>query len=193
MVRILDCYRKQLIKNHSEQLFDDVQKFGNYILSVCTEIHHRKRVHQLLASSCAKHAKSTADKTFVEHTISHWNEALLLSSDQKSNSSLDVVSNWNGIDFLLTFRRENLCPGSELLKIEPSLRDRYLNRAKIMFSRLKNYIRKSFEDPLSVFSEYRRDLTDDAKKHFRGFDDSFWKRILEEADDNWLWKLLIDE
>jgi hypothetical protein len=193
MVRILDCYRKQLIKNYSEQFFDDVQRFGNYILSVCTDIHHRKRVHQFLASACAKHAKSTADKNFVEHTISHWNEALLLSSDQKSNSSLDVVSNWNCIEFLLTFRRGNLYPDSELLRSEPSLRDRYLNRAKTMLSRLKNYIRRSFEDPLSVFSEYRQNLTEDAKKHFRGFDDSFWERILEEADDDWLWKLLIDK
>jgi hypothetical protein len=193
MVRILDCYRKQSIKKHSNQSFDDVQKFGNYILSVCTDIHHRKRVHQFLASACAKHAKSTGDETFVEHAISHWTEALLLSSDQKSNSTLDVVSEWNSCDFLLTFRLENLCPGSELLKSEPSLRDQYLNRAKIKFSRLKNYIRKSFEDPLSVFSEYRQYLTDDAKKHFRGFDDSFWERILEEADDDWLWKLLINK
>jgi hypothetical protein len=193
MVRILDCYRKQFVKYPSEQLFDDIQQIGNYVLSICVKVHHRKRVHQFLGSTFAKYAISMADKTVVEYAISHFNEAYLLSSDEESNSALDVVSNWNIIDLLLTFRRKNLYSGSELLKIEHSLKDRYLNRATITFSRLKKNIRKSLSEPSSVFLQYRQELTEDAKKHFRGFEDSFWERILEENDNNWLWERLIDE
>jgi hypothetical protein len=160
MVRILDCYRKQFFKYHSEQLFDEVQQFGNYIISVTTEPHHRKRIHLFLGSTCDKHAKSMADRTFVEYTISHFSEALLLISKEESNSKLDIIAIWNIVDFLLIFRRQNLYEGSELLKIEPSLGDRYLNRAKVTFSRLKENIRKSFADSLPDLLTYCQGFTE---------------------------------
>jgi tetratricopeptide (TPR) repeat protein len=178
LIRLVRCFAKLFQKSQSLQRFQDVMSIGNYVMPKLIDPAHIQRVHMIMGSILYDFAMLKGDRSLVQYAIDHYNRSIYISKN-KTSESVDILAGWNKFDLLRSFALRHLVDDSQE-------QEKFFNEARKAFDFFVELMKKSIEEPDSVFLKYRNELTEDAKKHFPCFEDSWWERILD--GDDWLWE-----
>jgi tetratricopeptide (TPR) repeat protein len=183
LIRLVRCFSQRFQESQSLQRFQDVMSISDCVRPRLKELAHIQRNHIIMGSILYDFAMLKGDRSLVQRAIDHYNQSLCISKKETSES-VNELACWNKFDLLRSFALRYLVNDSQE-------QEKFFNEARKAFSFFVELIKESIDKPNSVFLKYRKELTEDAKKHFPGFEDSWWERILN--GDDWLWEQSSDK